>query len=367
MGPKYFFTILTAAKIFTRRYLRDRTALFFTIVFPLIFLIIFGSLFGKNNVTLSVDVINQSNYKISHSFIEVMNSSKLFKTTSSNSLGDSENRLSRSQIDGVLLIPPNFGAPNNQGIPSGQIKVFYDKSNEETAQAIQSALSGLLEGVNYSLVKYVPSITVSTVNTGTAGLTYFDFIFSGMLGFTIVILGLLGPSRSIPEFKKQGILRRFHTTPITATQYILASLLSSTVVGFLSLAIMFFVGFHFYHLHMVGSFLNLIIFLVISIVVIYGFGLAIGGWAKSEERAAPLTNLVSFPMMFLSGTFFPTYLMPLWLQNIAKYLPLTPVIDGLRDIISQGKTILNLGSQLLLLAGWMIVIYVVAFMVFRWE
>jgi len=367
MGTKYIFTIVTTAKILTRRYLRDRTALFFTIIFPLIFLVIFGSLFGKSNVTLSVDVINQSTHKISNTFIGVMNSTKLFKITSSNSLSSSESRLSRSQIDGVILLPQTFGAPNKAGIPSGNIQVYYDQSDEQTAQAIQSSLNGLLQGVNSSLVKYSPPITVSTVNTGNSGLTYFDFIFSGMLGFTVIILGLLGPSRSIPEFKRQGILRRFHTTPITSAQYVLASLISSTLIGFLSLAVMFFVGFHFYHLHMVGSYPNLILFLIISIVVIYGFGLAIGGWAKSEERAAPLTNLISFPMMFLSGTFFPTYLMPLWLQNIAKYLPLTPIIDGLRDIISQGKTILNLGPQLLLLAAWMVVIYIVAFMVFGWE
>ena len=80
-----------------------------------------------------------------------------------------------------------------------------------------------------------------------------------------------------------------------------------------------------------------------------------------------MTNLVSFPMMFLSGTFFPTFLMPLWLQHIAKFLPLTPVIDGLRAIISQGKSLVELGPQLALMGVWIIVIYVISFTVFRWE
>jgi ABC-2 type transport system permease protein len=118
---------------------------------------------------------------------------------------------------------------------------------------------------------------------------------------------------------------------------------------------------------MTGQWIDLVIFLTFSIIVIYGFGLAIGGWAKSEERAAPLTNLVSFPMLFLSGTFFPTYLMPEWLQHISKFLPLTPVIDGLRSIISEGKTLFDLGPQLLLLSVWLVIIYIVAFAVFKWE
>jgi hypothetical protein len=100
-----------------------------------------------------------------------------------------------------------------------------------------------LEGINVYLTKYVPPLTVTVAKTNTAGETYFDFIFSGILGFTVVILGLLGPSRNIPEYKKQGILRRFNTTPMTSVQYVLASLVSGIVIGFLAIAVMFFVGF----------------------------------------------------------------------------------------------------------------------------
>jgi ABC-2 type transport system permease protein len=101
--------------------------------------------------------------------------------------------------------------------------------------------------------------------------------------------------------------------------------------------------------------------------MILGIGLAIGGWAKNERQAAPLGNLVVFPMMFLSGTFFPRFLMPEWLQNVSAFLPLTPVIDGLRLITTEGKTYLDLLPQLGLLLGWMVVIYIIAFRVFKWE
>ena len=367
MISKYFYTIFTIAKVLTKRASRDRTSLFFYIVFPLIFLVIFGGLFGHSSVSFTADLINNSERPFSKTFIAELDKSNLFKITNSNSLTDSENKLNRSQIDGIIVLPPSFGTINKQGIPTGNVSVYYDQSNEQTAQAIQSSLNGLLTGINTNLTKYVPPFTVSVSPTNNRGQTYFDFVFSGMLGFTIITLGLFGPSRSLPGFKKLGILRRFHTAPITSAQFIFASLISSIIIGFVAIAVMFFVGFHFYHLHMEGSYVNLIIFLIFSIIVIFGFGLAIGGWAKSEDRAAPLTNLISFPMMFLSGTFFPTYIMPFWLQDISKFLPLTPVIDGLREIISQGKTILDLGPQLLLIAVWTIIIYIISFAVFRWE
>jgi ABC-2 type transport system permease protein len=100
---------------------------------------------------------------------------------------------------------------------------------------------------------------------------------------------------------------------------------------------------------------------------LFGIGLAIGGWAKNESQAAPLANLITFPMMFLSGTFFPRFLMPEWLQSVSALLPLTPIIDGARMIITEGKTIFEIGPQIGLLAIWAVIIYVIAIRTFRWE
>jgi len=98
-----------------------------------------------------------------------------------------------------------------------------------------------------------------------------------------------------------------------------------------------------------------------------GIGLAIGGWASNERQAAPLGNIVVLPMMILSGTFFPRYAMPDFLQRITDYLPLSPVIDGVRLIATEGKSLLDIGPQLLIVAVWMVVVYIIAFRVFRWE
>src|SRR5581483_4670202 len=108
-------------------------------------------------------------------------------------------------------------------------------------------------------------------------------------------------------------------------------------------------------------------FLAFGIIVILGIGLALGGWAKNERQVAPLGNIIVFPMMFLSGVFFPRYIMPTWLQHISSYLPLTPVIDGARLIATEGKSLFDLGSQLAVMAVWLIIIYAIAFRVFRWE
>jgi ABC-2 type transport system permease protein len=106
---------------------------------------------------------------------------------------------------------------------------------------------------------------------------------------------------------------------------------------------------------------------MLGIFTIFGIGLAIGGWAKNENQAAPLSNIIVFPMLFLSGTFFPRFTMPEWLQHVSAYLPLTPIIDGIRMIATEGKHLTDVGPQLALMAVWTIIIYAIAFRVFRWE
>ena len=101
--------------------------------------------------------------------------------------------------------------------------------------------------------------------------------------------------------------------------------------------------------------------------MILGIGLAIGGWARNERQAAPLGNIIVFPMLFLSGTFFPRYAMPEWLQNASSYLPLTPVIDGIRLIANEGKSLGGVAPQLGMIGVWAVIIYLIAFRVFRWE
>lgn len=130
---------------------------------------------------------------------------------------------------------------------------------------------------------------------------------------------------------------------------------------------MFIVALTVFNLKVVGNYLEIGIFLVLSIITILGIGLAIGGWAKNERQAAPLGNIVVFPMLFLSGTFFPRFLMPDWLQTVSSYLPLTPVIDGVRMIVTEGKHLTQIGPQLGMMAIWIVVIYIIAFRVFRWE
>jgi ABC-2 type transport system permease protein len=148
---------------------------------------------------------------------------------------------------------------------------------------------------------------------------------------------------------------------------ILATGLNRLFIGLMVVAVMFAVAMGALSYRPSADIISLIWYVIFSISMLFGFGMAVSGWAKNENQAAPLANLVSFPMMFLSGSFFPRFLMPQWLQRISDFLPLTPVIDGLRYILTESKTLFDLGPQLAIIAVWTVVIYIIAFKTFRWE
>lgn len=367
---KSFYTVFVFAKLNTRRYFRDRMAIFFTVLFPLIFLFVFGTLYGGNNsMSFKIALINQSDSEISKTVTAEASKSQLLKIDDKiNNLQAAQEKMNRAELDAAIVLPQDFGAvKEGQQNPSGTAEIYYTQNNAQAAQTLTPVLQSALTPLNAQFVQTTLPFTVQAQQTGGQGLSAFDYAFAGLLGFSLLSLSIFGPANAFPELKKQGILRRFSTTPIRVWQYFVANAASQVVIGFFTITIMFLAAIYGFKLNLTGNILELAVFLTLAIIMLLGIGLAIGGWARNERQAAPLTNLVTFPMMFLSGAFFPRYIMPEWLQQASAYIPLTPIIDGIRLIATEGKHLVDVLPQLGLICGWMIVIYIVAFRVFRWE
>jgi ABC-2 type transport system permease protein len=362
-------TISIFVKINTKRFFRDKTAIFFTVLFPLIFLFVFGGIFGgDNDISFRVALINQSQTDTANGFVEKIKKEAVFKIDAGvDDIDSAKEKMNRGQLDAAIVIPENFGQTDSNNIPRGTAEVVYTQNNEQAGQTLSSILQGVLIEDNAKYGQVSLPLTIQASSTNNKSLSQFDYTFAGLLGFSIIGIGIFGPVNIFPELKKMGILRRLHTTPLRVWQYFSATALSQLAVGGMTIVIQFAVAKLFFDLNLVGNYLELALFLTLGIITILGIGLALGGWARNERQAAPLSNIIVFPMMFLSGTFFPRFLMPSWLQQASNYLPLTPIIDGVRLIATEGKHLTDVLPQVGLLGLWLVVIYFIAFRVFRWE
>lgn len=375
---KTLLPITTYVRIDVKRLFRDKVAIFFVFLFPLLFLFVFGSIFrGDNDVSFRVALLNRSDTQFAKEFEKQIKDNKIFKVDDQvNSLDRAKEKMNRGQIDATIILPEEFGriasftgtdGSMTAGIPAGQAQVLYDQNNQSAGTTLGSVMEGIFKEINLRYVAAVTPFTVKTESTATKGLSQFDYTFTGIMGFTLLSLGIFGPTSVFPRLKQRGVLRRFHLTTLKVWQYFLGNVLSNAFVGLLSVATMFVVAITVFDLNMRGNYLNLIVVTVFGVVLLFGIGLAIGGWARTENQAAPLAQIATLPMMFLSGVFFPTFLMPELLQKITQFIPLTPIIDSLRQIVTENASLLDLGPQLGIMAVWTIVIYLVAFRVFRWE
>jgi ABC-2 type transport system permease protein len=347
---------------------RDKTALFFTFLFPLIFLFVFGGISGRSGTSFNVAVISDSNSQYYQDFAKQAKDDKVLKIDDTiKTMDEAKQKMTRGQLDSTIYFPADFG--NEQGGQvSGKAQIIYTQNTSQSGQAVQAYIQNrYFTPVNLQITKVEQPFNAVPNQLNEKSLSAFDYTFAGLLGFAILGAGIFGPINVFPELKKMGILRRLHTTPLRVWQYFSSVMLGNAVVGLMSLAVMFVVAISVFHLKVASNYIELTIFLAFSIILILGIGLAVGGWAKNERQAAPLANIIVFPMMFLSGTFFPRFLMPEWLQHITALFPLTPVIDGARLIATEGYHLTQLGPQLAVMSVWMVIVYVVAFRVFRWE
>ena len=245
---KSLFTIKAFARINAKRFFRDRLAIFFTIAFPLIFLIIFGSLFGgDSSVSFKVAYINQSKAEIAAKVTEqAINSAILNVDESITTVDQAQEKMKRSELDATVVLPETFGQPVGDTL-AGEVQLYYSENNAQAAQALTSIIKAQMEEINKQLVDTSVPFTVKEISTNTESLSQFDYTFAGLLGFAIIGLGIFGPVNVFPELKKQGVLRRLHTTPLRVWEYFVANVISQGLIGLIAIAIL--LGFSLASLH----------------------------------------------------------------------------------------------------------------------
>ncbi len=210
------------------------------------------------------------------------------------------------------------------------------------------------------------SAPVTFESVASRDLGYIDFLVPGIVGMTVMQLGIFGVAFGFVQLKRTGALRRLFATPTSPAYFLSAQVASRLVLGYVQVVILIGIGIWF-GLQMFGDYATLVVIVLIGSAIFLAVGFAIAGWAKNEDQAAPVANLVSLPMMFLSGVFFPREAMPDVLASVTQYMPLTYVNEALRAVVNEGAGLLSLGPQLLGMGVWVVITFVLAVRMFRWE
>ena len=351
-----------------KMFIRNRAAVFFSLVLPLIIMLIFGVLNFEGSTEIGLGIVDEAGNEASAALRDRLADYDYLILDD----GDREAELAALEAgdrDFVLVIPEGWSAPS-PGAESGLVAYAAsgDPAQAQVAQGLlQQAVGGALfapAGGGGSGGGFAAPLSFESVESRDLG--YIDFLVPGIVGMTVMQLGLFGVAFGFVQLKRTGALRRLFATPTSPAYFLSAQVLSRLIIGFAQVAILFGVGLWF-GLQMFGDYGTLAVVVLIASVIFLAVGFAIAGWAKNEDQAAPVANLVSLPMMFLSGVFFPRDAMPDFLASITQFMPLTYVNEALRAVVNEGAGLVSLGPQLLGMGVWAFITFMLAIWLFRWE
>ncbi len=365
--------MLSDLKIYGRSNLRSREGFFFTLIFPIILILLFGAIFSGGGVGQStVYVQNHDSGPVGAAFISALNSTSNYCANGGGAglclrlvpadQNFSQYLSSKSASDGIV-IPANFSLAFESG-QKVNVTVFGNPSST-TSAVVSGIVAEVVNGFNLQGASGVHQVGIATRTAVSSSYKYIDFLVPGLIGFAALTSPMFAMVNISSTYRRDKVFKLLSLTPLTKTEWLLSKIIwyiGTTVVSFI---LMTAVGVYAFGAHIalnwgIGMFLLLGPFFFVSL------GMLVGTVSNSPEAASVVGNLVTFPMMFLSGTFFPVSSMPKYLQGIAHILPLYYMIDGLNEVMIYGNFRAAYLDMALLLAI-SVVVFALAVKFFRWR
>jgi ABC-2 type transport system permease protein len=234
----------------------------------------------------------------------------------------------------LLVIPHDFEEIQKSRIKkrdrdaSIALTYVYDPSSTSVTTKLQF-LNAIVAATNQKMSGTAPFITLTEQSILNKKYRFIEFFVPGIIAMAVMTSSLSGALNMNAELRQKGILRKLATTPITRIDWLLSNILYQLVLAIISTTSILLVSYVVFAVRLQINFW-LPAYIVLAVFVFVGFGMMLTPFAKEAESAAAAANAFLFPMMFLSGTFFPVEMMPGFLQKFARVLPLYYVNEGLR-------------------------------------
>ena len=352
---------LTVASL--KMYFRDRQALFWSLLLPLMFMIIFGLMNFGSLGRVDLGVVDLADNSVSQGVLSALEEIEALAVSHESDRESARAAVEQGNRDLVLVIPAGFG-PSDEPLA---LEVLFNEARARESEVGFTVLRQVFDELSFSMTDAQRLFVIEPTPAGDRNLRYIDFLMPGIVAMSIMQMGLFSVAFAFVQLKRQGILRRLLATPMRPASFIFAYVVTRLTVSILQTGVLVGVAVLFFDVQIAGNVFAIFLLALIGGAVFIGLGFAVSGWARSEETAAPIANVIALPMIFLSGVFFPREAMPDILETVTEYLPLTYLADSLRSVSVDGAA---LSSQWVALAGlavWLVVTYVAAVKLFRWE
>jgi len=339
-----------------RGFLRDKMSLFFMILFPLMFLFLFGGIFSDSGQAKS-------------SLVEVGDVSLLdHMSAGPRKAFDQAFEVEHSHDRAAAVRQVRQGDADAAVEQSGdRVVLHFSRADQVKAATVQGTMSAFVQEANIAASGQPPRFTLDTRQVEDESLQSIQYLAPGLLGWAVAMSATFGAAMTLVQWRTTKLLRRLRLAPVPTGSLVSARILVSVLVALLQMVIFVGLATTVFGLQLNGSWWMSVPLVVAGTLAFMAIGLLAGAVSKTSEGASGLANLVILPMAFLSGSFIPLDVAPDWLKSVSLVLPLRYLNEGMLDVMVRGSGPAAAILPIAVLLGFAAVVGLVATRLFRWE
>ncbi|MCR4402903.1 MAG: ABC transporter permease [Firmicutes bacterium] len=345
---------------------RDKMSLFWFLLFPVIFILLFGFIFSNEGTsTYDVGIVCDSGNPLGEGLLEGAKSVPVFRTHT----GDRESELQalkKGERSLVVEVPsPSFAALMGGGEPL-EVRVYYNETKPTARQVLVPVVEQILDEAERRMTGRPRILQVVAQPVESADLRMVDFILPGILAMALMQLGLFGAMRAV-SLREQKVLKSLGATPLRRGLLLVSEVVVRITMALIQTVLIVVIGYTVFRVKILGSWPALLGAVLLGALTFVSMGYMIAAFPKTEEAGVGFVQIVQFPMMFLSGIFFPIEIMPSFLRPVVRAMPLSYLGDLLRQIMVAAPPEYSPATDVGVLVAWAVVSFIVAARFWRWE
>jgi len=361
-------------------FFRDRMQLVFFIIMPVFMMIMTGFIFPTENSLkdIPLGIANQDTGQMSVTMTEVLvdmktsDGNNIFSVKTYRDDDELKDAIKAQKINGGVFISSNFSQAITQN-QQASVTIIPDQSNPQISQILTQLLQQVIAGTSTSvahtkvdeMIKLTAIVNPELVQVDAANIihpiqstiddlipgkpNYFQFVAPGIMAMIVMMSVMTGLAVSVSREREAGTLDGLLVAPVSRLSIILGKAFSQTTRGMIQGMVVLLLAILIFGVHVYGNWLIMIVLLFLGVFAFMGIGILVSALASAQESAMTIMMTLQFPMMFLSGVFFPIQQMPQVMQYISKAIPLTYEATALRKVIVLGAGLGSVWTEVLIL------------------
>lgn len=349
------FTALATAQL--KAFTRDKALLFWTIAFPIMFLVLFGGIFTDDGGANRIE-------------IQQVGDVALFDQMPAEAKQGLSEVLAIKKVDDLDAALEEVRSGDEAGVitmEGTEIKLYFSRADQVQAGIVQGTLNSIVSSANVAASGSPATFTLASEQVEDSSLKSIQYVTPGLLAWAVSMGAVFGAALTLVQWRKNGLLRRLRMSPVRTQSLVLSRSLITVLLALLQFAIFVGLGLAVFGLKLTGSWWAALPLLILGAFAFQSIGLVVGAVSKTEEAASGFANLVVLPMAFLSGSFIPLDAAPGWIQTVANFLPMGHLNKGMSAVMVRGEGPEAILVPGLVLIGFTLVFSILAARLFRWE